>query len=227
MAASWRAARPESAARASSASLTPPADSIRPIRRDASGHVSQYRVGNGVPSSSNGGTAITTGIPRGHRTIDDRPRGTRRRPDLGRDDARLIHPARSRPVTKSQNFSHQDRSSNWASAASSWRGSTPLPRTPRRSRSRRGEPSRAAHGRSARPPASVARLRSALRAWRSPRRGWRPVVGRSTWLRWASSWRNGKMPATVKAKAASRITARTMAHRCLRGLGAAAVSCRW
>src|SRR5690606_9159298 len=43
-----------------------------------SGSTSQYRVGIGVPSSSNGWLRITTGVPSGWRTTTvKRPRGTR------------------------------------------------------------------------------------------------------------------------------------------------------
>ena len=44
--------------------LISPCDSSLATRLTANGHVNQYRVGNGVPSSRTGGTSITTGNPR-------------------------------------------------------------------------------------------------------------------------------------------------------------------
>ena len=49
-------------------SLTLYEEGVRLTRRCARGQVSQYRVGKGVPSSRIGGTVITAGRPRGHRT---------------------------------------------------------------------------------------------------------------------------------------------------------------
>jgi hypothetical protein len=62
----------------SSATRTPPADSIREILIVASGHVSQCIVGKGVPSSRIGGTSITMGSPRWQRRVTGtRDRGGR------------------------------------------------------------------------------------------------------------------------------------------------------
>ena len=68
IAAPQRSARSGSAAMRASASLIAPSDSRRETLSVASGQVSQCVVGKGVPSSRIGGTSMTTGSPRWHRT---------------------------------------------------------------------------------------------------------------------------------------------------------------